>query len=269
MRIASLCPSNTELLHYLGLTSSLVGVDDFSDWPKSITHLPRLGPDLSINIDQLEALEPDLIVASLSVPGMEKNIEELQKRNLPHIVLNPQSLAEIGQDLMTLGKAAHCEDTAAQVHSQYVDILEEFTTASRLVNDNPSLYWEWWPKPVFTPGSVNWLTEVSLLAGGTNLFSDIELASIQTDWQDVFDRNPDHICLAWVGVRKEKIKPELIFKRPRWSELTAVKENRIHILEEDLYCRPSPRLIEGIWKLGSLLHPQHYKTIQLPEIFTS
>ncbi|MGD7046259.1 cobalamin-binding protein [Jeotgalibacillus proteolyticus] len=269
MRIASLCPSNTELLHYLGLASSLIGVDDFSDWPDSIEHLPRLGPDLSIDIDRLEGLEPDLIVASLSVPGMEKNIEELEKRKLSYIVLNPQSLEEIGQDLLTLGKAAQCEERAEMVHAQYFALLNEFRNASDSVKHRPSLYWEWWPKPVFTPGAVNWLTEVSVLAGGVNVFKDIELASVQTDWQDVFDRKPDHICLAWVGVRKEKIKPELILKRPQWKELEAVKENRIHILEEDLYCRPSPRLIEGIWKLGRLLHPHQYRSISLPEIFTS
>ena len=74
MRIISLCPSNTELVHYLGLTQYLVGVDDYSDWPNSIKSLPKLGPDLNINIDLVESLKPDLVLASLSVPGMEKTL---------------------------------------------------------------------------------------------------------------------------------------------------------------------------------------------------
>ena len=36
MRLISICPSNTELVAYLGLTNQLVGVDDFSDWPTSV-----------------------------------------------------------------------------------------------------------------------------------------------------------------------------------------------------------------------------------------
>lgn len=72
MRLISICPSNTELVAYLGLVDQLVGVDDFSDWPIAVKNLPQLGPDLSINMDALEALEPDLVLASLSVPGMEK-----------------------------------------------------------------------------------------------------------------------------------------------------------------------------------------------------
>lgn len=105
MRIISLCPSNTEVLGYLGLADQLIGVDDFSDWPKSVHHLPRLGPDLSIDIDMVEKLNPDLVIASLSVPGMEKNVEELNKRKIPHIILNPQSLSDIQNDLVLTGKA--------------------------------------------------------------------------------------------------------------------------------------------------------------------
>lgn len=210
MKLVSICPSNTELVHYLGLTHFLIGIDDYSDWPASIRHLPRLGPDLSIDMDLLEKLKPDLVLASLSVPGMEKNIEQLVKRNIPHIILNPQSLQEIGEDLLTLGKAVGYEQHAAKTLTAYKAVLSNFRLASKEIKNKPTLYWEWWPKPVFTPGSINWLTEVSELAGGRNVFKDVELASVQTDWIDVYNRNPEHICLAWVGVQKEKIKPQIL-----------------------------------------------------------
>lgn len=104
MKVISLCPSNTEVLGYLGLAGQLIGVDDYSDWPEQVHHLPRLGPDLSINMDMVEELNPDLVIASLSVPGMEKNVEELKKRKIPHIILNPQSLTDIQNDLVATGK---------------------------------------------------------------------------------------------------------------------------------------------------------------------
>lgn len=111
MRLISICPSNTELVAYLGLVDQLVGVDDFSDLPIAVKNLPQLGPDLSINMDALEALRPDLVLASLSVPGMEKNIQALKERNIPHIVFNANSLDEIAQDLLTLGKVCNMELT--------------------------------------------------------------------------------------------------------------------------------------------------------------
>ncbi|AIE61187.1 cobalamin-binding protein [Bacillus methanolicus] len=254
MRIISLCPSNTEVLGYLGLADQLIGVDDFSDWPKSVHHLPRLGPDLSIDIDMVEKLNPDLVIASLSVPGMEKNVEELNKRKIPHIILNPQSLSDIQNDLVLTGKALNEPERGLEAAKKFQTSIEDLKRKAGTIQEKrPSLYWEWWPKPVFTPGKLNWLTEISELAGATNLFKDIELASVQTDWQDVYERNPDYICLAWVGVRTEKVKPEILLKRPGWRDLKAIKKGNVFVLEEQLFCRPSPRLLEGAKKLLSLL----------------
>lgn len=260
MRLISICPSNTELLAFLGAEKMLVGIDDYSDWPAAITHLPRLGPDLSIRMDELEKLEPDLVLASLSVPGMEKNVEELQKRNIPHIILDPQSLEDIGRDLLAVGQA--CGVDALAAHAAYMSAIDEIKTRSASVEERPSLYWEWWPKPIFTPGGINWLTEISDITGARNLFADIDKANVQTDWQDVVDRDPDYILLAWVGIMTAKVKPELVRKRPGYETMKAA--GRIHIMEEELYCRPSPRLLEGAIKLGKLIHPEQFETMAVP-----
>ncbi|WP_186670008.1 cobalamin-binding protein [Sporosarcina sp. BP05] len=265
MKLVSICPSNTELLAYLGLIHQLVAVDDFSDWPKSINTLPRLGPDLSIDMDKLELYEPDLVLASLSVPGMEKNIEELEKRMIPHIILDPQSLNDIADDLLTVGRACGIEERALQIRLEYLSFINEMKKRATTVEETPRLYWEWWPKPVFTPGSINWLTEISSIAGGLNEFRDVELASVQTDWEDVLNREPDYILLAWVGVRINKVKKEVVLKRPGWRDLAAVKSDRLSVMEEELYCRPSPRLLEGALKLAKMIHPEEYADLQLPE----
>ncbi|KIY20548.1 MULTISPECIES: cobalamin-binding protein [Mesobacillus] len=254
MKVVSLCPSNTEIMEFLGLTHLLVGVDDFSDWPEAVKSLPQLGPDLSINLDLVEELKPDLVLASLSVPGMEKNIEGLKVRNIPHIILNPQSLKDIENDLVITAEALNMPERGQDAAKKFRSRLEGIRLKGETAKWTPKLYWEWWPKPVFTPGRINWLTEISAIAGGENIFQDVDLASVQTNWDDVKSRNPDYICIAWVGVRKQKIKKELIINRPGWKELEAIKEDRLFILEEELYCRPSPRLLDGLEKLYHLIH---------------
>lgn len=254
MKVVSLCPSNTEIMEYLGLTHLLVGVDDYSDWPSSIASLPRLGPDLSIDIDKVAELQPDLVLASLSVPGMEKNVEELKKRNIPHIVLNPQSLSDIEADLLKTAEVLNEAERGIAAAGEFRSRLETIKQKTKMINNRPSLYWEWWPKPIFTPGKTNWLTEISEAAGGYNVFHDVELASVQTDWEDVIRRQPDVICLAWVGVRKEKVKKSTVKKRPGFEKLNFQDDSRILILEEELYCRPSPRLLDGLEKLCEILN---------------
>ncbi|KMJ58822.1 ABC transporter substrate-binding protein [Bacillus sp. LL01] len=258
MRLISICPSNTELIHYLGLTDSLVGVDDFSDWPEEVSSLPKLGPDLNINMEKLEALEPDLVLASLSVPGMERNVQELEIRKIPHVVLDPQSLEDIMRDLVTVGELTHTTAKANEVASSMGAIIDTYKQCAAASIDKPTLYWEWWPKPIFTPGNVNWLTEISLLAGGLNIFSDKEVASYQTEWAEVVEKNPDAICMIWVGVKEAKMNPKHVMKRENADKVNAVQDSQIHVLEESLYCRPSPRLIMGLQKLAALLHPTSY-----------
>ncbi len=246
------------MMEYLGLTHLLAGVDDFSDWPAAIADLPRLGPDLSINMDLVEQLKPDLVLASLSVPGMEKNVEALVKRGIPHIVLNPQTLSDIEQDLIRIAEAVGESKRGIEAAENFRKRLETIKEQSTKVEPKPLLYWEWWPKPIFTPGKNNWLTEISEAAGAVNVFHNVEMASIQTDWEDVLSRKPDFICLAWVGVRREKVQKNAVTKRPGFEKLHFKNDNQILILEEELYCRPSPRLIEGLEKLYKLIHNQAY-----------
>lgn len=254
MRVISICPSNTEILAYLGKTELLVGIDNFSDWPDSIMELPKLGPDLSIDMDKVAALEPDLVLASLSVPGMEKNIEALEEKKLPYIILNPNSLEEIAADIKKVAKALNCEVLGEDKAKAFISKIEDFRTKATGRVNKPTLYWEWWPKPIFTPGGVNWLTEISELAGAENVFATEDMASVQTDWEDVKQRNPDHICMVWVGVKEEKMNPDLVRKRPGWDEMKAIKDNTIHVLPESLFCRPSPRLLEGLQTLVDTIY---------------
>lgn len=83
MRIVSLCPSNTEIDCALDLGAALVGLDRSSDWPSEVRALPRGGPDTSVDVDAIAALEPDLVLSSLSVPG--KLAERAGWRDIPGI----------------------------------------------------------------------------------------------------------------------------------------------------------------------------------------
>ncbi|WP_339228874.1 cobalamin-binding protein [Oceanobacillus sp. FSL K6-2867] len=253
MRVVSLCPSNTEVLAYLGKLDVLVGVDDYSDWPNMVLDLPKVGPDLSIDMDKVEALQPNLILASLSVPGMEKNIDGLNARKLPYIILNPNSLEEIANDIRVVGEALNDARLGDKKAGEFLAEVKAFKEKAFEEDHTPSLYWEWWPKPVFTPGRVNWLTEISQLAGAENIFATEHVASFQTDWEDVRKRDPDHICMVWVGIKEEKMRPELVKMRPGWNEMKAIRNNNIHVLEESLFCRPSPRLLEGLKKLSDII----------------
>ncbi|WP_347338341.1 ABC transporter substrate-binding protein [Tumebacillus amylolyticus] len=257
-RIVSICPSNTELLHALGLMDRVVGVDDYSDWPTEwVRDLPKLGPDLNIDMEKLQALKPDLIIASLSVPGMEKNIERLEALHLNYLVLDPKSFEDIYRDVETLGKACGVEDRAAEVIAELRGRVTRVVEAVQARNSTTELklYWEWWPRPLISPGSLNWLTELSRLVGAQNLFADKPGDSYTAEHEEVISRAPDFVFAVWCGVHADKVKPSMITERPGWDTVPAVVQDRVYVLEEGLYCRPSQRLFDGLEDLARLLYP--------------
>lgn len=251
-RIVSLSPSNTEIVHALGLTDRLVGVDDWSDWPPSVAGLAQVGPDLSVDVDRVAALQPDLVLASLSVPGMERNVEALRARGLPSIVLDPHSFAEIWSDIRLVGD--HCA-VGARAEAVVAELAERVEAVRRLSAGAPvrKLYWEWWPRPIYTPGGRNWLTEVSAAVGCRNLFADVAVDNVRIDDPlEVVRRAPDVILLAWTGAKRPD--PAHVYRRAGWGELEAVRSRRVVAVPEGLFNRPSPRLVDGVEHLWSLLN---------------
>lgn len=245
-RIVSLAPSNTEIVHALGLLGSLVGVDDWSDWPPEVERLPRVGPDLDIDMERVEALRPSLVLASLSVPGMEKNVSRLAERGLPYIVLAPNRIADIWADLHLVAAAAGVPERAGPV----VERLQQRLGAVRA--GAPSrclrLYFEWWPRPIYTPGAGNWLSEVAAIAGGVNVFDDYAEPNVRVDEADeVLRREPDLVLLAYTGAKRPH--SGIVLRRPGWERF----KGRVHVLEEGHFNRPSPRLVDGIERLGRIV----------------
>jgi len=64
-RIVSLVPSQTELLHYFGLEQEVVAITKFCIHPKNwYDEKQRIGGTKKLNIDQIIALKPDLIIGN-------------------------------------------------------------------------------------------------------------------------------------------------------------------------------------------------------------
>jgi len=253
VRLVSLCPSNTEILFALGLGGQLVGVDDWSDWPEgALASLPRVGGDLTSDLDRVETLRPDLVLASLSVPGMERNVEGLRARRLPHIVLDPHSLDDVLDDIRTVGEACRAGEMAAQA---VLDARRRIEAVRQRSAGRPArrIYWEWWPKPLIAAGGPSWVNQMSQAVGATNVFADLDTPSAVIDEGDVVARDPEVLMICWCGTLQRLQEPSRVSSRPGWERVTGVKSGHIHCVPEALFGRPSQRLIDGLEMLEAIV----------------
>lgn len=252
MRLVSLTASNTEILWALGQLPSLVGVDDHSDFPAELAQIPRVGPDLQIDLERVEGLRPDLVLASLSVPGMERVVEGLAQRRLPHLVLDPQSLSEVYADIERVAERLEVALRGRQV----VAAMRQRIAQARGGLPNwvrpPRVMVEWWPKPVIVAGRKSWVTGMLEALGAVNAFAGLDLRSKPLLPEEIEAAQPDVILISWCGAKK--LRPELVLKRG--LEVPALHNGQVFALPEAYLGRPGPRLAEGVQRLAGLLAQQ-------------
>jgi iron complex transport system substrate-binding protein len=252
MRLVSLNCSNTEIVCALGRAHQLVGVDDHSDFPPDVVGaLPRVGPDLDPDMERIRALAPDLVLASLTVPGHEKVLENLENAGLNYLAPEPITLDDVYRDVRRIARAVNATDEAERVVAQMQAGIT--TNNGRDSRRPPSILVQWWPKPVITPGRLSWVNDLIQLAGACNPLGDEAVKSRPLENSEVREIDPDAIVMSWCGVKPRKYRADVIYNKPEWSHLQAVRNRRVYSIPEAYLGRPSPRLTSGSRALHSIV----------------
>ncbi len=242
MRVVSLACSNTEIVCALGCAELLVGVDDHSDFPAEVVAgLPRVGPDLGVDIDAVCDLEPDLVLASLTVPGHERVVEGLEAAGLESRVLEPVSLEDVYANIReiahALGVSERGETLIREMRAELVD--------RGLPKTRPRVVVQWWHRPTVAPGALSWVTDMLELVGAENPIGQERVKSRPISDDELAYLNPDVIVVSWCGVKPEKYRPEVVARNPAWQRVNAVEQGRVVCVPEAYLGRPGPRLVEG------------------------
>jgi ABC-type Fe3+-hydroxamate transport system substrate-binding protein len=242
-KVITLAPSNAELVAALGCFDRVIACEDSSDFPEEVARCERLGPDLGPDLDRVAALAPDLVVSSLTVPGMERVVTGLRARGVAQLVSAPRSFADMLGDLRRLGAALGVCARAEQV------IAELERERDELERTRPSVparvYLEWWPKPMFSPARECYSNELIALAGGVNVFGDRPGSSVEIDAAALREADPEVCFVSWCGVAEHKLDPTSVGKRAGLEQLQVVQNGRVYVLDERFSGRPGPRMLEA------------------------
>lgn len=251
-RVVSLTCSNTEIVAALGAADRLVGIDDYSDFPADVVaDLPRVGPDLGIDIDAVRALRPDLVLASLTVPGHEAVVEAIDRAGLEWIAPAPESLEDVYRDVRTIAERLGLEEAGTRVVSSMQARIGD--PPAEPATDAPRVLVEWWPKPVIAPGRRSWVTDMLACAGAVNPLAGDDVKSRPVTPEEIDRVAPDAIVIAWCGVDPSKYRPDVVLGRDGWQSLAAIREQRVFCVPEGLLGRPGPRVADGVAALRAVV----------------
>jgi iron complex transport system substrate-binding protein len=229
----------------------LVGVDDHSDYPvEVVSALPRIGPDLDVDVERVKRLKPDLVISSLTVPGHERIIEALEVAKLPLLVVEPVSLEDVYADIERIAEALGVGERG---HGLTTRMRAAAQPTAGVPLSCPSILVEWWPKPVIVPGKRSWVSDMIAAVAATNPWSHRDCKSTPVTDEEVIAAAPSAVVLSWCGIKPDKVRPDIVRKRKSWCNLPAVVDNRIYCIPEAWMGRPGPRLVEGIRALRSIV----------------
>ena len=248
MRLVTLACSNTEIVSALGCGDWIVGCDDHSDYPPEVVaKVQRVGPDLTPSMEKIAALQPDLVLASLTVPGHEKVVEGLDEAGLPYLVFEPTRLEHVYENIHEVAAALGVQERGRKVVEKMRSDLE--IAPPQFDSPPPRIAVQWWPKPVILPGRQSWVHELIERAGGLNLLGDEEVKSRPVTDEELSELEPDAIVLAWCGVKVEKYRPDVVYGNPTWQNVPALLNRCVFPVAETYLGRPSPLLVEGLHAL--------------------
>jgi len=298
-RIISLLPASTEMVYGLGLGKCLVGVSDDSDFPKEVQKLPQvvtttLPPGLSskeiddrvrdakhrgvgiFHIDQklLKKLSPNLILSQelcevCAIGTSEiKRAARVLKNNVRTISLEPESIADIMDNIILIGSLTGREKEARRLVGKLQDRIRFITLT---LNPSPIegegdmrkriLIIEWLD-PIMIAG--HWVPEMVEMAGGKNLLTKPHEMSRRIEWKDVLKADPDVLIIAPCGFDISRAKKEMIGikRRTGFRGIRAVRENNCYFVDANAYLtRPGPRIVDGVEILAEIINPEIFQKL--------
>ena len=258
-RIVSLVPAVTEMLFAIGAGPQVVGVSSFDSFPAAVGSLPKVGALLDPDVERILRLRPDLVVTYGSQADL---LRQLQRAGVRAFEYRHAGLPGVFQTLAELGDAIDQREGADQLAR---NLQQQLAAIRDQVSGRPSprtlLVFERDPsslRGMYASGGVGFLHEMLEIAGGVNVFADVQREAVQPSTETLLARAPD-VILEVRAAGLALATGSVGGAQKAWSVLSAipaVRLGRIHVLTGDYLVVAGPRIGTATEAFARALHPK-------------
>lgn len=176
------------------------------------------------------------------------------------------SLEDTFTDLLNLGKIFGVEERAQALVDQYRAELAEITTTIGQVDTPLRVF-------VYDSGEDTPLTAARFAtpnamieaAGGTNIFNDVDSSWTRVNWEDVVDRNPEHIVIIDYGEPDAQGKIDFLMGQPELADVAAIQNDNFVVLTY-AEATPGPRNVARTRTLAEAFYPEKFGTSDTSDV---
>jgi len=252
IRVVSLAPSITEIVFAVGQEDRLIGVTRFSDFPEAANKLPKVGSFVHLDLEKIVSLKPDLCIA-IKGGNPRVVVNRLESLSIPVYAVNPRNLQTVMKTITEIGIFLNANEKANSVVQDMQSRIQRVKTKIANVTYRPRVFFQIGIAPIVSVGTNTFTNELIELAGGKNL-SKGPIPYPRFSKEQVLSLSPEVFIITSMSRNTifERVKKEW----SKWPSLPAVKNQRIHLEDSNLFDRPTPRLVDGLENLARRIHPE-------------
>ncbi len=251
-RIVSLSPANTEIVFTLGEGAKVVGGTPDDDYPPGAGDPPDVISATTVVIEEVVALQPDLILAAGDGFTPEATIQQLRALGLHVLVVYAGTVDQVLADIDLIGNAIGVGEAATTLTDQMETRVQEVTAAAAAETSKPRTFYEIDASDaIYGPAPDSFLANMIQLAGGVAV-TTADAATYEIPLEDLVRADPEVIVL---GDADYGACPNDVVARPGWGQMTAVHDGAIRPIDDTIVTRPGPRIGEGLAALAAAIHP--------------
>jgi iron complex transport system substrate-binding protein len=254
-KIISLAPSNTEILFALGLGDRIIGVTDYCNYPPEAKTKPSVGAYDNPNIEEIVAMEPDLVLATDA--QSESIYQQLENRGMTVVAIIPRNMDEVLASITLVGKVTGQDEEAASLVADMQKRISAVTDKTSKLTEAQKLrvFYIFWQDPIWTAGAGTFEDALIEMAGGVNIAHELNgYASMSLE--AIIDANPQ-VFIAGVGMGTgEDLPLQYAQTEERLKDTEARLNNRIYGVNMDIIGRPGPRIVDALEEFFAIIHPE-------------
>jgi iron complex transport system substrate-binding protein len=244
-RIVCLSEETVETLYLLGEQDRIVGVSGYAVRPPQVRkEKPRVSAYISADFPKIMSLAPDLVLA---FSDLQADIAaSLIRAGVEVHVFNQRDVAGILSMIRMLGVMVDVAPRANALADSFARRLDDIATTAARKSFRPKVYFEEWDEPMIS--SIGWIAELIGIAGGVDIFPEFSKGILAKDRivssDQVLAAAPDVIIASWCG---KKVVFDKMRQRPGWSEIPAIRNNKLFEIKSPLILQPGPAaLTDGL-----------------------
>lgn len=258
MKIISISPAETESLFALGLDEQVVGVSEYDDYPEAVRTKPKMGDLYKPNEEAIIAAQPDLLLTGISMSA--EAAQHLRDLGITIFKVDPKKVNDVIANIEIFGQITDHQVEAKTVIDKMKQERDEVTEAVKSLTPEQK-------KKVYIEFSLGWtvgrgefMDELITLAGGINVAGDT-VGWNEISEEKIINDNPDVILYSnnVIDDKTSQTLDQMIKARSGWDQITAIKNEAIYGLEDNLVSRPGPRVTEGLKEIASAIYPELLK----------